>query len=152
WGSEAQERFVAPLGSAEQHVESCGEDLVITGPWLDAETFDTALGQMLGAIGTGTVGSFTMQKVLPRYPYQGLMGIVPADAAEQVAGYLARTLDGENRTTFLLQLLPLLPGEARERFAEMAFEHPEFLPGDLDGSTILVVGPAVGRAGYAGRI
>jgi hypothetical protein len=152
WGSEAQERFVAPLGSAEDHVSGCGEDLVITGPWLDAETFDTALGQMLGAIGTGMVGSLAMKQVLPRYPYQGLMGIVPADAAEQVADYLARTLDGENRTTFLLQLLPLLPGEARERFAEMALEHPEFLPGDLDDGKILVVGQAVGRAGYAGRI
>ena len=152
WGREAQARFVAPLGSAEDHVQACGRDLVITGPWLDAETFNTALGQMIGAIGTGTVGSLAMQQVLPYYPYQGLMSIVPADFAEQVADYLARRLDGENRTTFLFQLLPLLPGEARERFAEMAFEHPEFLPVDLADGTILVVGPAIGQAGYAGRI
>jgi hypothetical protein len=152
YGKDTQERFIAPSGSAQDHVWDFGRDLVTTGPWLDAETFNTAFGQMMGAIGTGTVGSLAMEEVLPAYPDQGLMSIVPAGSAEQVADYLAQKLDGKNRTTFLLQLLPLLPGEARERFAEQAFEHPELLPADLDDGTILVVGPAVGQAGYAGRI
>ena len=152
WREDAQKYFVAPEWPAEDHVWTLGRDLVTVGPWLDAETFNTAFGQMMGAIGTGTVGSLAMEQVLPAYPYQGLMSIVPADSAEGVADYLTQKLDGKNRTTFLLQLLPLLSGEARARFAEKAFEHPELLPVDLDIGKVLVVGPAIGQAGYAGRI
>lgn len=49
-----------------------------------------------------------------------------------------------------LQLLPTLPTEARARFAEAAFRHPEEL--DLGVGAVEVIGPGVGQTGYAGRV
>jgi hypothetical protein len=44
-----------------------------------------------------------------------------------------------------LQLLPTLPTEARARFAEAAFRHPEEL--DLGVGAVEVIGPGVGQTG-----
>jgi hypothetical protein len=138
------------LDSAGMHVFGNGRPLVEIGPWLDEETLTEALRVMLTAVGELDGESVYLDQVLPDSPYQGLVSIIRPEWAEEVAEYLADRLGPKNRTIFLFQLLPLLSGEVRERYAEKAFEHPEVL--DLPLVTVEVIGSAVGRTGYAGKI
>ena len=126
-------------------------EFVVAAPWLDSETFSYTLGSGIYALRPRAGSGYPyMDSVLPWYPNPGLMSVVPASLAEEVATLLTGWLEPSDLTACLLKLLPVLPTEARARFAEDAFRHPEEL--DLGAGAVEAIGPGVGQAGYAGRI
>ena len=126
-------------------------EFIAAASWLDFETLNYTLGAMMYTLDPRSPRSYrVMDTVLPSIPYQGMMSVVPASLAEEMATDLSGWLEPKDLTACLLQLLPVLPPEARARFAEDAFRHPETL--DLDSGIAVAIGPGIGQCGYAGQV
>ncbi|WP_327589007.1 trypsin-like peptidase domain-containing protein [Nonomuraea sp. NBC_00507] len=122
------------------------EAFVAAARWLSRDVVDGVFQDVL----FGPVTLDQQYELMPSLHHDGLFSVLPAEHAAHAAARVVAELDYTKRVVCLMQLLPLLEGDERERYAEVAFEQPELLR-HLQMVELDVVCPALAAAGYAGR-
>ncbi|MGC5020944.1 AAA family ATPase [Micromonospora sp. DT47] len=129
--------------------------LVAAAPWLHDDLLDYVLAWVFAdreaSRRWGDLSGRAVYDLGPGLHYSGLMSIVPARLAPLAADWVREKLDGSERAVCLLQLLPVLATEDRDRAAAEAFADPRVLS-DLDLNCVETVAPALAEAGFADRL
>jgi hypothetical protein len=127
---------------------------VAAAPWMPEEQVSAiirwALFDRLGRDPEAEVGRYEQEQVLlPGINYDGLLSVLPAADADEVATWVRAELTGAKRLCCLAQLLPLLDPPARQdTAAEIAGAAPQDLKAFADSLNMLTPAvPAMVRAG-----